>query len=213
MSHYRRCQRVHPRNGRHDAATVGADIQVVTNLDAFAQPIEIDRSQLEKVLMNLAINARDAMEHGGRLDFHTSNVVVSDATRLTVSPGRYVVVTVADTGCGMDKLVQAQIFEPFFTTKQKVDIENGKITEYRVALKVTFAWPLRKSPCPATDTSDDGRYPPYRWNERDPELMVFMTCQRRSRFPDPPLLVGRAKNPGLTDFDSSWFCLFPLWQA
>lgn len=96
---------------------LGEDIQVVTNLDSLAPHIEIDRSQLEQVLMNLAINARDAMENGGRLDFHTCNLLVSELTRLTVSPGRYVVVTVTDTGCGMDPLVQAQIFEPFFTTK------------------------------------------------------------------------------------------------
>jgi signal transduction histidine kinase/CheY-like chemotaxis protein len=96
---------------------LGADIQVVTNLDSLAQNIEIDRSQLEQVILNLAVNARDAMEHGGRLDFQTSTMRVSEMNPLPVSPGRYVAVTVTDTGCGMDPIVQSQVFEPFFTTK------------------------------------------------------------------------------------------------
>lgn len=96
---------------------VGEDIQVVANLDSFSRNIEIDRSQLEQIIMNLAVNARDAMEHGGRLEFQTENKHVSEASRLPVSPGHYVVVTVSDTGCGMDPLIQSQVFEPFFTTK------------------------------------------------------------------------------------------------
>ena len=96
---------------------VGEDIQVVTNLDSSARTIEIDRSQLEQIVMNLAVNARDAMEHGGRLEFQTENTHVSEVSRLPVSPGHYVVVMVSDTGCGMDPLIQSQVFEPFFTTK------------------------------------------------------------------------------------------------
>jgi CheY-like chemotaxis protein len=96
---------------------LGEDIQVVTNLDSFAQNIEIDRTQLEQVILNLAVNARDAMEHGGRLEFQTGNMRVSEVSPLPVSPGRYVAVTVTDTGCGMDPTVQSQVFEPFFTTK------------------------------------------------------------------------------------------------
>jgi signal transduction histidine kinase len=96
---------------------VGEDIQVVTNLDSTSRNIEIDRSQLEQIIMNLAVNARDAMEHGGRLEFQTEHAHVSEVTRLPISPGNYVVVTVSDTGCGMDPLIQSQVFEPFFTTK------------------------------------------------------------------------------------------------
>ena len=148
---------------------LGEDIQVVTNLDASAQNIEIDRSQLEQVIMNLAINARDAMEHGGRLDFHTSNMHVSEVSRLPVSSGRYVVVTVSDTGCGMDPLVQAQVFEPFFTTKPPgkgtglglstvygiVQQSGGAITlQSQVGTGTTFRIYLPVSPKAAASSDD-----------------------------------------------------------
>jgi two-component system, cell cycle sensor histidine kinase and response regulator CckA len=96
---------------------LGEDIQVVTNLDSSSRTIEIDRSQLEQIIMNLVVNARDAMESGGRLEFQTENTYLSEGTKLPVSPGHYVVVMVSDTGCGMDALIQSQVFEPFFTTK------------------------------------------------------------------------------------------------
>jgi two-component system, cell cycle sensor histidine kinase and response regulator CckA len=96
---------------------VGEDIQVVTNLDSSSRTIEIDRSQLEQIIMNLVVNARDAMERGGRLEFQTENTYLSEANKLPLSPGHYVVVMVSDTGCGMDPLIQSQVFEPFFTTK------------------------------------------------------------------------------------------------
>lgn len=96
---------------------VGEDIQVVTNLDSSSRTIEIDRSQLEQIVMNLVVNARDAMERGGRLEFQTENTYLSEVDKLPVSPGPYVVVMVSDTGCGMDPLIQSQVFEPFFTTK------------------------------------------------------------------------------------------------
>jgi two-component system, cell cycle sensor histidine kinase and response regulator CckA len=96
---------------------VGEDIQVVTNLDSSSRTIEIDRSQLEQIIMNLVVNARDAMERGGRLEFQTENTYLSEVSKLPLSPGHYVVVMVSDTGCGMDPLIQSQVFEPFFTTK------------------------------------------------------------------------------------------------
>lgn len=98
---------------------VGEDIQVVTNLDSSARTVEIDPSQLEQIIMNLAVNARDAMEHGGRLEFQTEPTHVSEVSKLPISPGDYVVVMVSDTGCGMDPVIQAQVFEPFFTTKPR----------------------------------------------------------------------------------------------
>ena len=96
---------------------LGEDIQVVTNLEASLQNIEIDRHQLEQVIMNLAVNARDAMEHGGRLVFHTTMTEVTKVGGLSVGPGRYVTMAVSDTGCGIDPRVVSHIFEPFFTTK------------------------------------------------------------------------------------------------
>jgi len=151
---------------------LGEDIQVVTNLDSLALHIEIDRSQLEQVIMNLAINARDAMENGGRLDFRTNNVQVSEAKRGTVAPGQYVVLSVMDTGCGMDPLVQAQAFEPFFTTKPLgkgtglglstvygiVQQSGGAITlQSEVGQGTTFRIYLPVSPKVATLLADSSR--------------------------------------------------------
>jgi PAS domain S-box-containing protein len=102
--------------------TLREDIDLVLNLSTAVAPIRADPSQLEQVLLNLAVNARDAMPRGGHLRFTTEDVEVDEALAarfFPMPPGPYVRLTVADTGIGMPVEVQARIFEPFFTTKER----------------------------------------------------------------------------------------------
>ena len=98
---------------------IGEHIQLVTHLARDLGRVNADPAQLEQVLMNLAVNARDAMKNGGRLVIRTLNATVDGADeRGTLKPGDYTVLEVTDTGQGMDEATQARIFEPFFTTKE-----------------------------------------------------------------------------------------------
>src|SRR6202522_4059529 len=101
---------------------IGEDIQLETSSTADVGLIKADRSQIEQVILNLAVNARDAMPQGGRLTIETANVELDESfshSSVMLSPGPYVMLAVTDNGCGMDVETQAHIFEPFFTTKEK----------------------------------------------------------------------------------------------
>jgi len=99
---------------------IGADIDLTTSLAQDLSVVRADRSQLEQVLMNLVVNARDAIAGGGAITIETSAVTVDRATPpLELKPGPYVTLTVTDNGCGMSDETKARLFEPFFTTKPR----------------------------------------------------------------------------------------------
>lgn len=99
---------------------MGEDIEIVSELAADLGTVWADPAQMQQVLINLAVNARDAMPGGGRLTIRTENVRLdptSSASFPALEPGEYILWTVSDTGTGMDATVKAHLFEPFFTTK------------------------------------------------------------------------------------------------
>ena len=95
--------------------TIGEQIELAIELDPALAAVEADPDQLAQVVLNIALNARDAMPGGGRLTISTANV--------ELDTGRFVAIRIADTGTGMDETTRGRIFEPFFTTK-----ETGKGT-------------------------------------------------------------------------------------
>jgi PAS domain S-box-containing protein len=101
---------------------IGEDIELTTKLKPGLGLVKVDPGQIEQVIMNLAVNARDAMPQGGKFIIETASVEADEdyaRTHKPMMPGKYVMMSVGDTGCGMDLATQAHIFEPFFTTKVK----------------------------------------------------------------------------------------------
>lgn len=162
---------------------IGEHIQVETRLDEELNLIKADRGQIEQIILNLAVNARDAMPNGGRLIIATKNVVLTEEysrRQYQVSPGNYVLLSVTDTGIGMDKATLSHIFEPFFTTKPKgqgtglglstvygivkqsgghiiVESEVGKGSEFKVYLPATQEKSIAADTQPASVSTLKGR--------------------------------------------------------
>ena len=110
---------------------IGEHIEVVTALGSDLWDVQADPGQVEQVLVNLALNARDAMAEGGTLTIRTANV---DAEQVPTdeAEGPFVVLSVADSGCGMDAATRARIFEPFFTTKESAGTGLGLASVYGI---------------------------------------------------------------------------------
>lgn len=101
---------------------IGEDIDIILTSDPERASVKADRTQIEQIIMNLVINARDAMPRGGKLTIETANVFLDEEyvrRHMPIEPGFYVMLAVSDTGCGMDEARQARIFEPFYTTKEQ----------------------------------------------------------------------------------------------
>jgi two-component system, cell cycle sensor histidine kinase and response regulator CckA len=115
---------------------IGEHIELVTVLDEAAGMVQVDQVQIQQIVMNLAVNARDAMPDRGKLTIETSNAFLDDdycRMHAEVRPGPYVMFAVSDAGQGMDSCTLARIFEPFFTTKEKgVGTGLGLATVYGI---------------------------------------------------------------------------------
>src|SRR4030095_16087738 len=133
---------------------LGEEVELITGFDASDERVFADRGQLEQVIVNLCVNARDAMPDGGQLEIGVRRSSLRDegvCARLGIAPGEFGTLTVRDTGHGMTPDVAAHIFEPFFTTKESgkgtglgLAMVYGIVTQSGVALELDTApgtWP------------------------------------------------------------------------
>lgn len=129
---------------------IGANMRLELKLDPGIDSIKADPGQVSQVILNLVVNARDAMPDGGDISISTANEELNapvPAMRLTPPPGRYVTLSISDTGCGMDEQTAAQIFEPFFTTKgEGKGTGLGLSTVYGILQQAGGGIALRTSP-------------------------------------------------------------------
>jgi PAS domain S-box-containing protein len=126
---------------------IGEDIELTTSLGPDLSVVRADRSQLEQVLMNLVVNARDASTGGGAILIETRAVTVETPAHLELRPGAYVTLTVNDNGCGMSDEVKSRLFEPFFTTKPRGQGTGlGLATVYGIVMQTGGAIDVESEP-------------------------------------------------------------------
>jgi CheY-like chemotaxis protein len=127
---------------------IGDDVELRENLDQSLRAVRVDRSQLEQVVMNLALNGRDAMPQGGKLVVSTTNVDLNDAQArdLDLPRGEYVLLGISDTGVGMDEATRARVFEPFFTTKAGKGTGLGLATSFGIVRQSGGAIAVESTP-------------------------------------------------------------------
>jgi signal transduction histidine kinase len=128
---------------------LGAQIRVTTNFAPDLRPARIDPTQFATALLNLALNARDAMPNGGVLVLETANIDIGDADPKGIAPGRYAMLAVQDNGIGIPASIRHRVFEPFFTTK-----EEGHGSGLGLAMVCRF---IRQSGGHITIDSEEGR--------------------------------------------------------
>lgn len=163
---------------------IGEDVDLTIILPQKLGNIRADRGQIEQVLLNLAVNSRDAMPHGGRMTIKAADAELgpSDVNRFRyVTPGRYVMLKVTDTGCGMNAELQSHIFEPFFTTKEK-----GKGTGLGLA---TVYGVIKQSGGYIWVDSEPGKGASFRIYL--PEVEEAQDATREDRTPAQPVQGGR----------------------
>ena len=129
------------------ARLIGSGIDLVHQLEPDLLAVRCDPAGIEQVLVNLAVNARDAMPDGGTLSFHTANIAIGDADGTSLPSGSYVQLTVEDTGIGMTSDVAARAFEPFFSTRDSDEGTGlGLSTVYSIMRQVSGHVSVRTSP-------------------------------------------------------------------
>jgi K+-sensing histidine kinase KdpD len=122
-------------------SVIGENIELEFRSESHLGSVEADPGQLEQVIINLAINARDATPNGGKLSITTSNIYLDEAyvaRRVVVRPGSYVQLVVSDTGSGMEEETQSHIFEPFFTPRNWERVRDSP--RYRIRHREAKWW-------------------------------------------------------------------------